>query len=45
MINNVLLKARLPHFALARGWSVTEVIPTRRDNDIQSFTEQSSHES
>ncbi len=24
---------RLPRFALARGWSVTEVIPTCRDND------------
>ncbi len=29
----VFSKVRLPHFALARGWSVTEVIPTRRDND------------
>ncbi len=26
-------KNRLPHFALARGWSVTGVIPTRRDNN------------
>ncbi len=26
-------KIRLSHFALARGWSVTKVIPTRRDND------------
>ncbi|MCK4666363.1 hypothetical protein KAU33_06425, partial [Candidatus Dependentiae bacterium] len=23
--------------ALARGWSVTEVIPTRRDNDTQTL--------
>jgi hypothetical protein len=33
ILNILKTKKRLPHFALARGWSVTEVIPTRRDND------------